>query len=133
MGNPAWRFEGNERRYLEEVLSSGFRAGADGSFSTRLEGMWADMHGAPYAIAANSGTSSLHAALLGLGCGPGDEVLVPALTPLMCGLTPHYTGATPVLRGFGFGHLSDGSGRLGEQDHLCVQGHHGRAHVRWRL
>ena len=96
MGNPAWRFEGNERRYLEEVLSAGFRAGADGSFSTRLEGIWADMHGAPYAIAANSGTSSLHAALLGLGCGPGDEVLVPALTPLMCGLTPYYTGATPV-------------------------------------
>ena len=37
MGNPAWRFKGNERKYLEEVLSTGFRAGADGAFTTRLE------------------------------------------------------------------------------------------------
>ena len=34
--------------------------------------------------------------MLALDCGPGDEVLVPSLTPLMCGLTIHYTGATPV-------------------------------------
>jgi perosamine synthetase len=32
-----------------------------------------------------------------MGCGPGDEVLTPALTPLMCGLAPYYTGATPVF------------------------------------
>lgn len=35
--NPAWRFNGNERKYLEEVLSTGFKAGADGAFITRLE------------------------------------------------------------------------------------------------
>ena len=96
MGNPAWRFEGNERKYIEEVLSTGFRAGADGAFTTRFEQYWAAMHGAPFAVAFNSGTSTLHAAVLALGCGPGDEVLVPALTPLMCGLAPHYTGAIPV-------------------------------------
>lgn len=96
MGNPAWRFEGNERKYVEEVLSGGFRAGADGAFSSRLEQYWAKLHNVPYAITFNSGTSTLHAALLALGCSPGDEVLVPALTPLMCGLAPHYTGATPV-------------------------------------
>ena len=37
MGNPAWRFEGNERKYVEEVLSSGFTAGSDGAFTSRLE------------------------------------------------------------------------------------------------
>ena len=37
MCNPAWRFQGNERKYLEEVLSSGFHAGADNAFSIRLE------------------------------------------------------------------------------------------------
>ena len=37
MENPAWRFNGNERKYLEEVLSTGFRAGADGAFTARLE------------------------------------------------------------------------------------------------
>jgi perosamine synthetase len=96
MTNPAWRFKGNERRYIEEVLSTGFRAGADGAFSTRFEKYFANSYGVPYGIAFNSGTSTLHAALLAMGCGPGDEVLTPALTPLMCGLAPHYTGATPV-------------------------------------
>ena len=92
-----WRLRGNERKYIEEVLSSGFRAGADGAFTTRLEKYFAELHGVPYAIAANSGTSTLHAILLAMGCKKGDEVLTPALTPLMCGLAPHYTGATPVF------------------------------------
>ena len=35
--------------------------------------------------------------LLAMGCGKGDEVLTPALTPLMGGLAPYYTGATPVF------------------------------------
>jgi len=97
MGHPAWRFEGNERKYLEEVLSSGFRASSDGAFTTRLEKIFSDTYKTKYAVAFNSGTSTLHAALLAMGCGPGDEVLTPALTPLMCGLAPYYTGATPVF------------------------------------
>ena len=94
--NLSWRFQGNELRYLVEVLESGFKAGADGAFTTRLEKEFSDSHKSKYAIAFNSGTSTLHAILLALGVGCGDEVLVPSLTPLMCGLTPHYTGATPV-------------------------------------
>ena len=35
---------------------------------------------APYAIALNSGTSALHMALLCIGIGPGDEVIVPSFT-----------------------------------------------------
>ena len=97
MSGPAWRFEGNERKYLEEVLASGFRAGADGAFTTRLESYFSKIYKVPYSIAFNSGTSTLHSALLAMGCGPDDEVLTPALTPLMCGLAPYYTGATPVF------------------------------------
>jgi len=97
MANPSWRFEGNERKYLEEVLSTGFRAGADGAFTTRLEKYFAQIYKVPYAIAFNSGTTTLHAMLLAMGCSNGDEVLTPALTPLMCGLAPYYTGATPVF------------------------------------
>ena len=96
MMTPSWRFEGNERKYLEEVLSTGFRAGADGAFTTRFEKFFANAYSVPYGVAFNSGTSTLHAALLAMGCGPGDEILTPALTPLMCGLAPYYTGATPV-------------------------------------
>ncbi len=97
MNKPGWRFEGNERKYLEEVLVTGFRSGADGAFTSRLEKFFAQIYGVKYAIAFNSGTTTLHAMLLAMGCGPGDEVLTPALTPLMCGLAPYYTGATPVF------------------------------------
>jgi perosamine synthetase len=96
MSNPAWRFEGNERKYLEEVLATGFRAGEDGAFTTRLEKSFANKYEVNYGITFNSGTSTLHAALLAMGCTSGDEILTPALTPLMCGLAPYYTGATPV-------------------------------------
>jgi len=96
MGAPAWRFKGNELTYLHQVIDNGFRAGADGSFNQRLERLWSEKHNASYAITFNSCTSALHASVLALGCGPGDEVLTPALTPLMCGLCIHYTGANPV-------------------------------------
>lgn len=96
MQNPGWRFNGNERKYVEEVLSSGFRAGADGAFTARLERKFCEVYGAKYGIAFNSGTTTLHSILLAFDCKVGDEVLTPALTPAMCGLAPHYTGATPV-------------------------------------
>jgi perosamine synthetase len=93
---PAWRFRGNENKYIKEVIGNGFRAGSDGAFSTKFEKAFASKYSTKYGIAFNSGTSTLHAALLALGCGPGDEVIVPSLTPLMCGLAINYTGATPV-------------------------------------
>ena len=96
MENPAWRFNGNERKYLEEVLSTGFRAGADGAFTMRLEQFFAKVYNAKYGISFNSGTTTLHSILLAMGCSEGDEILTPALTPAMCGLAPYYTGATPV-------------------------------------
>ena len=96
MENPAWRFNGNERKYIEEVLATGFRAGADGAFTTRLEKSFSSAYKVRYGIAFNSGTTTLHSILLAMGCSKGDEVLTPALTPAMCGLAPHYTGATPV-------------------------------------
>ena len=39
-----WRFKGNERKYIDEVLASGFKAGADGAFTTRLEALFAKKH-----------------------------------------------------------------------------------------
>lgn len=97
MESPAWRFNGNERKYLEEVLATGFRAGADGAFTMRLEKFFASVYNSKYGISFNSGTTTLHSILLAMGCSEGDEVLTPALTPAMCGLAPHYTGATPVF------------------------------------
>ena len=95
--NYGWRFSGNERIYIEQVLLNGFRAGSDGAFTTRLERAFSKLYGVNYSIACNSGTTTLHSILLAMGCKKGDEILTPALTPLMCGLAPHYTGAKPVF------------------------------------
>lgn len=53
--------------------------------------------GTRHAVAVNSGTSALHLALLAHGIGPGDEVVVPAMTFVASAAAVAYTGATPVL------------------------------------
>ena len=45
----------------------------------------------------NNGTSALHLAMLALGVGPGDEVIVPANTYIATAWGVSYTGATPVF------------------------------------
>jgi len=91
-----WKFEGNERKYLDETLSAGFSAGASGTMNERLEQAFAAKHGQKFAITANSGTSTLHMALYAFGVGVGDEVIIPALTVAMCGFAVCHCGATPV-------------------------------------
>ncbi|HEY8581610.1 MAG TPA: DegT/DnrJ/EryC1/StrS family aminotransferase [Capillimicrobium sp.] len=53
--------------------------------------------GSPHAAAVNSGTAALHLASRALDLGPGDEVIVPALTFVATANAVRYTGATPVL------------------------------------
>ena len=48
-------------------------------------------------VAVNSGTSALHVALLSLGIGPGDEVIVPSFTFAATANSVALTGATPVF------------------------------------
>src|SRR5688500_3508328 len=45
-----------------------------------FESAFASAVGAREAVAVSSGTAALHAAMAALGVGPGDEVIVPALT-----------------------------------------------------
>lgn len=68
-----------------------------GSFVERFEGQLAEMCGTPHAVALNSGTSALHLAMLSLGIGPGDEVIVPANTFVATAWGVSYSGATPVF------------------------------------
>jgi len=49
------------------------------------------------AVACSSGTAALHLAVLALGIGPGDEVLVPAYTFPATANVVALTGARPVL------------------------------------
>lgn len=51
----------------------------------------------PYGVAFPSCTSSMEAALLALGVGPGDEVLVPVETFIATGMVVSLVGARPVF------------------------------------
>lgn len=68
-----------------------------GSAVEGFEREFARYCGAKHAIGVNSGTSALHLALLALGIGRGDEVVVPAHTFVATAAAVTYTGATPVL------------------------------------
>lgn len=53
--------------------------------------------GAGHAVAVSSGTAALHAIMHGLGIGPGDEVVVPAMTFAASANCVVYQGGTPVF------------------------------------
>lgn len=53
--------------------------------------------GAAHAVAISNGTSALHAAMYALGIGPGDEVIVPAMTFAASANCVLYQGGTPVF------------------------------------
>jgi dTDP-4-amino-4,6-dideoxygalactose transaminase len=62
-----------------------------------FEQLLAGLAGTRDAVAVSSGTAALHVAVLALGIGPGDEVLVPAYTFPATGNVVALAGAKPVL------------------------------------
>jgi dTDP-4-amino-4,6-dideoxygalactose transaminase len=62
-----------------------------------FEALLADACGTAHAVAVSSGTAALHLAVLALGLGPGDEVLVPAYTFPATASVVALAGAKPVL------------------------------------
>jgi dTDP-4-amino-4,6-dideoxygalactose transaminase len=68
-----------------------------GSEVEAFEREFATYVGAEHAIAANSGTSALHLALLAAGVGPGAEVITVPFTFVATTAAIVYTGATPVF------------------------------------
>ena len=86
---------GNERKYLNECIDTGFVTHA-GRFESAFEKAFSERFKTP-CIATSSGTGALHLALLSLGVGPGDQVIVPDLTFGATASVVLAVGATPVL------------------------------------
>ena len=92
-------FGEKEAAYAAEAITSGWVSTSGGKV-TEFEEKFAAYVGMPRAVAANSGTSALHLAAMAAGLGPGDEVLVPALTFIAAvNPTTRYVGAQPVFLG----------------------------------
>ena len=105
MPGPGMELVGQEEiREVMDVLESGYlyryQVGQDPRFQgkvLKLEEEIARRSQVRHALAVNSGTSALLIALVGLGVGPGDEVIVPGFTFVASISAIVYAGAVPVL------------------------------------
>jgi perosamine synthetase len=84
-----------EAAAVADVLESGILT--MGPKVAALEAELAGACGTEHAVAVSSGTAALHLAVLALGIGPGDEVLVPAYTFPATANVVALAGARPVL------------------------------------
>lgn len=80
---------------VSDVLRSGMLV--QGKYVAKLENAFAELHQAKHAIAVANGTATLHLALKVLGIGPGDEVIVPALSYIATANVVELVGANCVF------------------------------------
>lgn len=83
------------KKYARDAVSSGWLS-SEGPYVEQFEKQFAAYLGVKYATSTNSGTTALHLALLSLGIGKGDEVILPASTIASCFFAIWYTGAKAV-------------------------------------
>lgn len=89
------RLEAEDLEAVAETLRSGWLT--MGPRTRAFEEAFAAQLGCRHAVAVSSCTAALHLAYLGVGVGPGDEVIVPSLTFAATASTVVLCGATPVF------------------------------------
>lgn len=87
---------GNETKYVSDCLSTGW-VSSQGAYISKFESAFTDFMGSGLSRCTSSCTTALHLALLGLGIGPGDEVIVPDLTFGATANAVIHAGAEPVF------------------------------------
>lgn len=80
---------------VSEVLRSGMLV--QGKYVSQLEKSFVNLTGGEYASALSNGTATLHLALIALGIGAGDEVIVPAFSYIATANVVELVGATPIF------------------------------------
>lgn len=88
--------DGNENHYMQQALNSGLLA-TTGEFIEKFEHKLSSRMKSHQAVALNSGTSSLHIALILLGISPGDEVICQSFTFCASANPIVYLGGTPIF------------------------------------
>lgn len=87
---------GNEWKYIKECLDTNWVSSV-GKFVDRFEEEFAKYNEAKAAVVTMNGTAALQLALVTLGVGEGDEVIVPSMTFISSVNAIKYVGAIPVF------------------------------------
>ncbi len=91
-------FQKHKKEYMGAIESvCQETAFSGGRFADEFDKEFAEFCKVPYAAGVNNGTSALHCAMMALGIGAGDEVIVPANTYIATAWGVTYTGAVPVF------------------------------------
>ena len=90
------KFHGNEVKYLKKCIKSTW-VSTSGEYIEKFEKKIASYTKSKFAIACNSGTSSLHISLLVAGVSKNDEVIVPTITFIAPINAVNYVYASPIF------------------------------------
>ena len=88
--------DGNERKYLDECIESGWIS-SEGPFVSRLEEGFGHLMGCAHGVAVCNGSVAIDVALAALGVGADDEVILPSFTIISCASAIVRAGARPVV------------------------------------
>ena len=87
---------GNEKKYVDDCMDSTWIS-SGGAYIAKFENAFADFCGTSFAASCCNGTVALHLALMALGIGEGDEVIMPIITYIATANAVRYVGAKPVF------------------------------------
>lgn len=90
------KLDGNERKYLNECIDSGWIS-FEGPFVKKFEGGIAKLTNRKYGISVSNGSVALDTAVIALEIGQDDEVIIPTFTIISCVAPIVRAGAKPVL------------------------------------
>lgn len=88
--------DGNEKKYLNECIDTGWIS-SEGPFVKKFEDLFATKVGRKFGVAVSNGSVALDAAVVALGLGQGDEIIMPTFTIISCAAAIVRSGAVPVV------------------------------------
>ncbi|EDX72954.1 DegT/DnrJ/EryC1/StrS aminotransferase family [Coleofasciculus chthonoplastes PCC 7420] len=88
--------DGKEKQYLNECIDTGWIS-SEGPFVKQFEAEFATRVERKHGIAVSNGSMALDAAIVALGIGAGDEVILPTFTIISCAAAIVRAGAIPVV------------------------------------